>query len=924
MSFGDILTTVFLGPIKLLFEVIFAVVNERINDPGVSIICLSLAINVLVLPLYMRADVMQKKARDKEMALKDGIAHIKKTFSGDERMMILQTYYRQNDYSPFSALQGSTSLLLQIPFFMAAVQVLSALPALQGASLGPISDLGAPDGLLVIGGISINLLPVLMTAINFISSALFSKDAPLKTKVQLYGLAIFFLVFLYNYPAGLVFYWLLNNLFSLVKTIFYKLKNPKKVLSIGLSVLGVVFAAGAFFLFPGRNKRITVFVLAGVAMQLPLLWKYIQKIVPEVKAEAKPDKAMFLLASLLLTVFTGILIPSAVISSSPQEFLLTAGEVYHPVWFIVSAGCYAVGTFLVWMRIFYWLASEKGKVIFARVAVALCAMAVVSYMCFNESFGMLTQTLQYEWDVYFEVGPQLLNLAIILAVAAVGYVLARFKAVRYILLAAVIAFSAMTGMNVQTISVSVDDALEALEAEQKDASFVLSKDGENVVVIMLDRAIGPYLPYLIQEKPELKELFAGFTYYSNTLSYSASTSGASPSLFGGYEYTPVEMNKRDEESLASKHNEAHMVMPQLFADNGFQSTVVNPVYLNYQNTSNLAFFDDYPGIRGMKTQNLFLREQTAQAVVTQNNRNFFVYSLMKALPTTVQPVLYNEGLYNHVTMKSDAQALTTQVVYNKTSSYGYGTMMEDYSALTAMPEYTVVEDSNKNTFLLLTNNTTHNPQILQLPDYVPALEVDNSDFDIANQDYYVTPDGKKLSMQTTLQVTHYHANMAALLRLGDWLNYLRENDIYDNTRIILVADHGRALDQIDGNILEVEGKTIDLLAFKPLLMVKDFGATEFAVSDEFMTIADVPVLATKDVIENPVNPFTQKPINSDEKYAHDQFVVAETPDWWDVSKNNGDTYWATPWLSVSGDINDLDNWNYSSVETVLKEHVLPQ
>ena len=42
----------------------------------------------------------------------------------------------------------------------------------------------------------------------------------------------------------------------------------------------------------------------------------------------------------------------------------------------------------------------------------------------------------------------------------------------------------------------------------------------------------------------------------------------------------------------------------------------------------------------------------------------------------------------------------------------------------------------------------------------------------------------------------------------------------------------------------------------PLLLVKDFGSTEFTISDEFMTNADVPTLATQGLIENPTNPFT--------------------------------------------------------------------
>ncbi|MDE5873671.1 MAG: YidC/Oxa1 family membrane protein insertase, partial [Lachnospiraceae bacterium] len=195
--------------------------------------------NILVLPLYRRADAMQEQARDIDAKLSDGVAHIKKTFSGDEKMMMLQTYYRQNNYKPTDALKGSVSLLLEIPFFIAAYQFLSHLESLNGVSLGPIADLSKPDGMLVIGGFTINLLPVIMTSINIISSFLYLKGFPAKTKVQLYGMALFFLVFLYGSPSGLVFYWTLNNLFSLVKTIFYKLKNPKKVLCVMLAVIGM-------------------------------------------------------------------------------------------------------------------------------------------------------------------------------------------------------------------------------------------------------------------------------------------------------------------------------------------------------------------------------------------------------------------------------------------------------------------------------------------------------------------------------------------------------------------------------------------------------------------------------------------------------------------------------------------------------------
>ena len=146
MSFWDILGTLLIKPLQLLFEVVFVMANRIVGDPGLAIIALSLAMNFLVLPLYRRADAMQEEEREMELRLHKGVAHIKKTFRGDERMMMLQTYYRQNNYKPTYVLKGATSLFLEIPFFIAAYAFLSNLALLHGVSFGPIRDLGAPDG----------------------------------------------------------------------------------------------------------------------------------------------------------------------------------------------------------------------------------------------------------------------------------------------------------------------------------------------------------------------------------------------------------------------------------------------------------------------------------------------------------------------------------------------------------------------------------------------------------------------------------------------------------------------------------------------------------------------------------------------------------------------------------------------------------
>ena len=230
---SSILYNIFISPIELIVEIVFELmyrlVGARETNEGIAVIGVSIAISLLTLPLYKRADAVQQKQRDIQNSMAHWINHIKKTFKGDERFMMLQAYYRENHYSPLSALNGSISLLLEIPFFIAAYHFLSNLSVLSGSTFLLISDLGQPDNLIKIGSFSINVLPVLMTLINCISAAIYLKGFPLKDKIQTYGMALIFLVLLYNSPSGLVIYWTCNNIFSLIKNIFIiKEKNYEK------------------------------------------------------------------------------------------------------------------------------------------------------------------------------------------------------------------------------------------------------------------------------------------------------------------------------------------------------------------------------------------------------------------------------------------------------------------------------------------------------------------------------------------------------------------------------------------------------------------------------------------------------------------------------------------------------------------------
>jgi len=881
MSFLDILYKLLIGPLQLVFEIIFNMAYQIIGHPGWAIVVLSLIVNLLVLPLYRRADAIQKEQKDIEDKLHNGIAHIKKTFSGDERMMMLQTYYRQNNYKPTDVLNSSVSLLLQIPFFIAAYQFLSHLQILQGVSFGPIPDLGTQDALIVIGGLSINALPIIMTLVNVFSSAIYLKGFPFKTKLQLYGMALLFLVLLYNSPAGLVFYWTLNNVFSLVKNLVYK---------------------------------------------IPVTWK------KESKAEkaiiSKPNSKVFLLGSMFITVLIGLLIPSTIIAASPQEFV-DITYFHNPLWYLVSSLCLAAGTFLIWMRIFYWLASDAGKAIFDKVVWILCAVMLVNYMFFGTDLGILSSNLQYENGLSFSQAEQIVNVLVIAVLAVIMYMIycKWSRVASTVLLTAVIAVGGMSAYNVYNIYGPVMDAKVQAEALADEMPhFNLSTEGKNVIVFMLDKAMGEYIPYIMNEKPELKEKFTGFTYYSNVISFGGNTNFGTPALFGGYEYTPIEMNRRDKELLVDKHNEALKVMPVLFNDNGYEVTVCDPPYANYQWTPDLSIYDAYPDINAYITEGRFTDPSIKKLTVENNYRNFFCFSTMKISPLFFQQIIYGNGVYNKPDLNThEDMVYSTQVIESNTIANGISSIfMTPYNVLLNLDNITKIKNDSTNTFLMITNHTTHNPMLLKEPEYIPVANIDNTSYTSKNMDRYEL-NGSILKMDDWYQIMHYQTNMTSLIKLGEWFDFMRSSGVYDNTRIILVADHGCNIFQIDDLIFdpicqinEYYNETAE--SFFPLLMVKDFNTEGFVTSDEFMTNADVPILALEKLIYEAKNPFTGAPISNNKKFADNQYVITSKE--FDVEFNNGNTFLPSTWFAVKDNIWDMDNWRYIDEVTTMPSELL--
>ena len=126
--------------------------------------------------------------------------------------------YREEKVNP---LGGCLPILVQMPFFIALYWVLLSSVEMRGAPwLGWITDLSQPDALFfTIPGINmpVGLLPILMTASSLLQTWLNpTPPDPVQARMMWIMPIVFSFMFFY-FPAGLVLYWLTNNLLSIAQ-----------------------------------------------------------------------------------------------------------------------------------------------------------------------------------------------------------------------------------------------------------------------------------------------------------------------------------------------------------------------------------------------------------------------------------------------------------------------------------------------------------------------------------------------------------------------------------------------------------------------------------------------------------------------------------------------------------------------------------
>ncbi len=883
--FLSFLSNIIIVPLKTILELFFNFFT-KISNQGIAVIGLSFVVTLCCLPLYIVAEKWQAEERKIQQKLKPGIDRIKTAFKKDEQYMILTTFYKQNHYHPIMALRSSFSLLIQIPFFIAAYSFLSHVEALKGYSFLFIKDMGSPDAFLKIGNLSINILPVAMTLINCISGTIYSKGHPIKEKLQIYITAAVFLVLLYTSPSGLVLYWTMNNVLSLVKNIFYKFKKPLKVLYIifcGFFILASIWA------FSTKNKLYIAAVLFAslFVVFIPFILKGINWFVSNCLNILDNDKklraGLFVVSALILAITAGLTIPATIIDSSSSDYFYIDSYT-TPFPFLFHSFSQALGLFVFWPVCLYALFSNKIKDIFSFLGVSFAFIGIINCFAFSGNYGLMNIDFSLMDEAQSFMLPwwqMLLNTILSLTIIALVILFFKKKAVIPFYISSIIligvTITAIT--NIIHINKNFKGTTPPQQITRLEPQFHLSKTKKNVIVFMEDRAVSSIFPYIFSQIPQLEQTYEGFTYYPNTVSMSYYTTLGAPGLFGGYDYTPWEINKRTDLSIREKHNQSLLVMPKLFTDADFDVTVTNLPYENYNMQPVEQIYSDLPKLRRVKTQGAYSSYWYKEHGITPKaqtsfliKRNILFFSLFKLVNPPFRVIVYGCGY---------------RLLGNPFKDEAY--LIDTYAPLDYLPELTDFSSSNDN-FIIFDNELTHSPGLLQAPDFVPVEKITN-------------PGKDKFYNDST-----YHINTAMLLRIGEFLEYLKQNDCYDNTRIIIVSDHGNPTNS--GLFENNQGFTKMKEELQAVLLFKDFNTKDKLTSDyTFMTNADTPILALKDINDEPINPFTKNPMNINNK---NDYIKISTAPMQSLRTRDDKQYTVNDneWLTVHDDIFKNENWSF--------------
>ena len=184
---------------------VLSMIQKFVQNWGVAIILLTVMIKLAFYPLS--AASYRSMAQMKELAPR--LQHLKEKY-GDDRQKLHEAMMHLYKTEKINPMGGCLPILIQIPVFISLYWVLLGSVEMRQAPFALwITDLTAVDPYYV--------LPILMGATMIIQTRLNpTPPDPIQAKVMMI-MPVVFSVFFFFFPAGLVLYWLVNNILSIAQ-----------------------------------------------------------------------------------------------------------------------------------------------------------------------------------------------------------------------------------------------------------------------------------------------------------------------------------------------------------------------------------------------------------------------------------------------------------------------------------------------------------------------------------------------------------------------------------------------------------------------------------------------------------------------------------------------------------------------------------
>lgn len=205
--------TFFAKPLFLLLETLY----DLCGNWGWAIILLTLIVRIILYPLTYKGMVSMQKLKDLAPKMKE----IQQKYKGEPQKLQahMMDLYKKHGANPMG---GCLPLLLQMPVFFAIYRVLYNAIELKGAAwLLWIQDLSVMDPYFV--------LPILMGITMYLQQHLTPAtfNDPIQEKIFKF-LPLIFTIFFVTFPSGLVLYWFVNNIFSILQQLIINKAMERK------------------------------------------------------------------------------------------------------------------------------------------------------------------------------------------------------------------------------------------------------------------------------------------------------------------------------------------------------------------------------------------------------------------------------------------------------------------------------------------------------------------------------------------------------------------------------------------------------------------------------------------------------------------------------------------------------------------------